>query len=457
MRFGWKRWAALLVVFAVGLGMTAYAADDDPNAITNNIYKKGFKLQTADKNFGIRFFSAMQLRFTMMDFDPEVSGNKADYTNFYMRRARLWWDGYAFDPRFTFYFHLQLEPNSAVNTHDIWINYKFSDMLNLGAGRMKIAYGLEFLNSGFGLNFVERSVMYGETDIDKGGGYQSYPGGGTAGFGLNAENSNTGFPTGGMTLYRSQGIQLSGNNGKFEYQLGAWNGRRTRGTSNLDDNLLYVARVGFYPMGFINWLPCGDVNMTEKLKIGIIGSYYNESKTRNKLGDGSSTSLYEADDSGLNLAFMLRYRGFSADVEWSEETYDLGTVRTTGGSVIGDYEFDREGIRYAFGYMVVPKKVEIVARYAEIERLSGGTVEDAIISGLGLATIGGDSYLERKIYEHTVGVNWYLNQGHQHKFFIDYTQLTRELDLVYDETTKASHSSLDQEDDRFRAMLQFKF
>ncbi|NJN64711.1 MAG: hypothetical protein HC882_07415 [Acidobacteria bacterium] len=156
MRNTFRILAAMTAVAVLGMGAMAFAADEDPMAMSAK-YGKGFKLTTKDKNFSMRFFSAIQLRYTMMNYEDKVSGNEVDYSNFFMRRARLWWDGNAFDPRFKYYFHLQLEPQGGVNLHDAWVSYDFNKMATLGVGRNKIAYGLEFLNSGFGLNFIERS------------------------------------------------------------------------------------------------------------------------------------------------------------------------------------------------------------------------------------------------------------------------------------------------------------
>ncbi|NJN64710.1 MAG: hypothetical protein HC882_07410 [Acidobacteria bacterium] len=310
--------------------------------------------------------------------------------------------------------------------------------------------------------------MYGETDISD-GGLSKYPGGGTASFPLNGEDANTGFQTGGMTLFRSQGVQLSGQNEHFEYQLGVWNGRRTRATNNPDDNHLYALRFGWYPMGFINWLFSGDLEHSEKLKLGFTGSYYMETSTHSAVnvdvdpgttGTQTAVDRYEGDDSGYAISAVLRYRGFSADFEWAEETYDVGTITRNGTPIDSNsYEWERAGMRLNLGYFIKKGKIELVGRYAQIERLVDGTVRDAEVSGLKLATLDGVRGLEKMIYEYTVGVNWYLNEGHQHKFFVDYSMLTRE----FEKNPEAGGSSTsvgspgDQEDDRIRAMLQFKF
>jgi phosphate-selective porin len=156
-----------VVVVLLAIATSGWAGIPDDVAET---YDLGFKLTTADERFSLRLWGALQLRYTYLDYDERVEGNETNYSNFYMRRARVWFAGNAFDKRFTYYLHIQLEPSNGVNLHDAWLEYNFDDLLILGAGRNKIPYGVEFINSGFGLQFVERSVFSGETDIDAPGG-----------------------------------------------------------------------------------------------------------------------------------------------------------------------------------------------------------------------------------------------------------------------------------------------
>jgi hypothetical protein len=432
------------------------APKPNPNALTRNSYGGGFRLGTDDGRFLMRIFAATQFRYTYMTFDDRVSGNELDYSNFFMRRARLWWDGHAYSPKFTYYFHVQLEPSSAVNLHDAWINYAFHPMFQIGSGRNKIAYGLEFLHSGFGLNLVERSVMYGETDINAGGGFSRFPGGGTQGFGLSGEQANTGFPVGGLCLFRSQGIQVSGRNGDkgsvFEYQAGIWQGRNTRGASNQANNHIYVARAGFYPNGWINWLFEGDHANSPSMKVGVLGSVYSRKQYLTRNAAGVAVPRYEGRDSGFNLAGMLRYRGFSADLEYGNESYEM-----TDPNLVGPSEFDRGGWRAQLGYFVQPATVEVVGRYAEIQRLKDPTVQAVRNTGLGFATIDGRPAVEDKIREVTFGVNYYLSGAqHQHKLFFDVSRLNRDF-AGFVEGNNLVGGTPTQGDTRFRAMLQFKF
>jgi hypothetical protein len=362
----------------------------------------------------------------------------------------VWFAGNAFDPRFTYFIHIQLENTNATNLHDAWLEYRLGPMLIIGAGRNKIAYGLEFLNSGFGLQFVERSVFSGETDIDFGLG-PIYPGGGTWFFALNAE-ALTGFATGGMDLHRSQGVQLRGLNGSettptFEYQVGIWQGRGTRGRKNTDNNHLYSLRVGYHPWGWIDWRFQGDDPASERYRLGLFASAYTQR---------SHGIAGEFDEGGYNLAVVNRYRGLSVDAEWGVESFDYKDF---------DGDFDRRGWRIQAGYMFRPDKFEVVARYAEIERLRPPTYRAAMDSGLEVAELfDGDQWvpqLEGKISEITVGFNWYINGGHRHKLQIDASRLIREF---ADDPNAAVHGEpapivalADQEDHRVRVMVQLVF
>jgi hypothetical protein len=415
------------------------------------VYDNGFKLSSRDNRFSLKLYGAIQFRYTLLDYDRLVAGNSTTYSNFFLRRARVWLQGHAYDPRLSYYIHIQLEPTRTVNAHDVWLEYQLNDLVRLGVGRNKIAYGLEFLNSGFSLNFVDRSVMYGETDIDSTTDRDaSYPGGGTARF-ANTSFSDIGFATGGMTLYRSQGVQLRGHRGSdtsstFEYQAGIWQGRSTLGASNASNRHLFSLRVGYYPWGFVDWIHQGDGTSSPGYKLGMTGSTYRTSSTR---GGGF-------DEDGINIALMNRYKGFSADFEWAREHYDFQNLHD---------DLEREGWRAHFGYFVRAETVELVARLSEIQRLKNPTYENATVSGLGVASLtdleGESIGLERSIQEATIGLNWFRNDWHRHKLQFDLTRFVRQFaadpDAMIDGQLRPITRARDQVDYRFRALVQLKF
>ncbi len=453
---GLRLHAIVVLVCALLVTSAAVADEDEPESGASPVkvvYDQGFRLDSADGRYALRINLGVQLRYSYVDYDPRVRDNQSDYSNFYMRRARLIFTGNAFDPRFTYFMHIQLEPSRAVNAHDLWLEYAFSDLLRVGAGRNKIAYGLEFLNSGAGLGMVERSVFSGETDIDAGpdgAPGPRFPGGGTERFAL-SWLADSGFATGGLVLYRSQGVQLRGQRGTaatptFEYQVGLWQGRSTTGLSNDGTSHLYSARVGYHPWGFVDWRFVGDGEGSERFKLGLLASLYSNSGE-----DGGGYSEH-----GANLAAMLRYRGASADLEWGVESFDFDRRADT---------FERSGWRVELGWFAVPAKLELKARYATITRLEDPSFERAIASGLGVAELAdGEGWapaVEREIAETSIGLNWFVNGWHRHKLQFDLSRLERGFAADPAAAIDGEPSPIpawpEQVDYRARAMVQLYF
>ena len=442
----------LISVIVVPVSAEESEGKKPSNSILAN-YDRGFRFATKDNAFALRMNGLLQVRYTYVDYDPAIRYNQDNYSNFFVRRARLYFSGHVGSPRFTYLFHAQLEPSQGLNANDLWVEYRFSDWFQLGAGRNKISYGLEMLNSGSALGMVERSVMYGETDIDLGNASvpgPRFPGGGTSRFGLSSSSFDTGFATGGLNLYRSQGVQLQGKKGSaatstIEYQLGLWQGRSTNSLANSGSDHLMSLRVGYHPWGFIDWKVVGDVEESERFRLGVIGSIY--------VNRSDDPDNYE--EGGYNIAAMARWRGWSVDVEWGAETFDYADF--------GD-DFDREGWRLSLGWFVVPATWEIRGRYAEIQRLRRPTYRHAMDSGLGVPEVwNGDDWtpaLEAKISEITVGVSVRI-LGWRNKLVFDLSRLTREFaadpDAVIDGETEPIAEAPDQVDHRVRAMVQLVF
>jgi len=446
---------SMILVVAVFLATVSAATEEvteDEKKPLRVFYDKGFRLGSPDDNFSLRINGLLQVRYSYVDYDPMIRFNQEDYSNFFVRRARLYFWGHSGSPRLTYFIHVQLEPNQGLNANDLWVEYEFSDLLRLGTGRMKISYGLEFMNGGSALGLVERSVFSGETDIDFGSLVNEgprYPGGGTERFAL-SWFAYTGFAAGGMNLYRSQGVQLRGQRGSdatptFEYQVGLWQGRSTSSLSNGGSGHLVAARVGYHPWGFVDWRVVGDVDHCESFKLGVIGSVYR-----------NSSEVYDRfDESGYNLAGVARYRGWSVDAEWGTESYDFEDFTD---------DFDREGWRVALGWFVVPKKLELRARYAAITRLVDPSFETANRSGLWTAQVWDDEgwapAIESEITETSIGASYRLFAW-RNKVAFDASRLVRSFaadpDAIVNGVPSPIAKASDQIDYRVRLMVQLVF
>jgi hypothetical protein len=296
-------------------------------------------------------------------------------------------------------------------------------------------------------------VFSGETDIDAGpdgAPGPRFPGGGTERFAL-SWLADSGFATGGLVLYRSQGIQLRGHRGTtstptFEYQAGLWQGRSTTGLSNDGTSHLYAVRVGYHPWGFVDWRLVGDGESSDRLKLGLLASAYANS------GEGGGGFS----EHGYNFAAMLRYRGFSADAEFGTELFDFDSRAD---------DFERAGWRTELGWFILPGKFELKARYATIVRLEDPTFERAVASGLGVAELadahGWVAALEAEISEASIGCNYFLGAWHRNKLQFDASRLERRFaadpGAVIDGVPTPIAGAPDQVDYRVRAMVQLFF
>jgi len=419
-------------------------------------YDKGFFIKTQDENFLLKTNIFLQFRYTYLPFDRTVNANDEDWSNFFVRRARVVFSGNAPNKDWTYFFHIQLEPTGAVNLHDGYVTWKKYPYAQVQFGRSKLPYGLHFWQSAIYLNGVERSIFSGETDPDGKEDTKKWPGG-NANFQVSNEDSVTKFPLGGLHLFRSQGVQLQGDinlfdqDGFLQYWAGVYNGRNSKGLPNHDSSHLWVGRISINPFGKYNLIQQGDIDYSKTPKVCFLFSGFHDTDRLSQVrsstdGKAQAVNSYDYKGSGYDLAALFRYRGFSADAEYGYERFKQDRE---GGNT-----WNRFGYRFDAGYFVIQKKFEVVARYAYVERLKGNTLEKSNASGLGLVSVNGgtNNAIEDNLKEYTVGLNYYL-YGHNLKIFVDYSYLVREFIPVPGSTVSVD----DQNDNRYRAMIQFYF
>ena len=420
-------------------------------------YDKGFYVKTPDENFFLKTNLFLQFRYTYLPFDRTVNANDEDWSNFFLRRARVVFSGNAPNKDWTYFFHIQLEPTGAVNLHDAYVTWKKYPYAQVQFGRSKLPYGLHFWQSASLLNGVERSIFSGETDAYGKDDTRKWPGGNANNFQVSNEDSVTKFPLGGLHLFRSQGVQLQGDinlfdqDGFLQYWAGVYNGRNSKGLPNHDSGHLWVGRISINPFGKYNLLQQGDIDYSKTPKVCFLVSGFHDTDRLNKVrsstyGTEQSVNSYDYNGSGYNLAALFRYRGFSADSEYGFERFEQDR---SGGDT-----WDRFAYRLDAGYFIIPKKFEVVARYAYVERLEDNTLAKSLASGLGLVSVNGgtNNAIEDNLKEYTVGLNYYF-YGHNLKLVVDYSYLVREFIPVPGSTVSVD----DQNDNRYRAMVQFYF
>ncbi len=451
----------------LGLPYRAEASSSGDESVTVK-WQNGFRIMDkgAEDFYYLRLRVAFQFRYTYMWLDDYIPEN-SDYNwnNFFLRRLRLFADGNAPSKDWKYFLHIQLEPKSKVNVPDAYVQWQRYRFCRIQFGRMKIPYGLEYWQSGFAQNGVERTIFSGETDVDGkakdifGNKIDRFWPGGNANFPVSGHTlKGTLFPVGGLMLYRSQGVDLNGDihvpgfndQGTFQYWVGVFNGRDTQGFANPTDQMLYSVRVAYAPLGKWNLFHQGDWPNTQSPKVVFLASFASYTDTASQYYDTALDDYVDKDygirDTGYNLAVLLRYRGFSVDLEYGWENFNM-----QGETADNRDDYDRLGGRVNIGYFLVPSKWEIVFKWAYLERIHDNDRLSSLRTGLGLVETEDGEAVERNLQQYTVGINWYLH-GHNQKIALDYSYMLRVLKGV----DPAVHVD-DQHDYRVRLMYQHFF
>lgn len=467
-----------------------------PASNINAYWKDGFRIEYRDpkdqNEYKFRFRTGIQMRYTYIRPDHIVNKNTEDYSNFNLRRARFFIDGSAPNKDWEYFTHVQLEPNSGVKLQDAtvqWRKYKFA---RVQVGRMKIPYTIEHWQSGFMQNGGDRTIFAGDSENDSdqfGARTYNFPSDNAKLLTSNQELAN-GFPAGGMTLFRSQGVALNGyvdmfgQKDFFTYWLGVYNGRDTGGLTNTDSQMLYAARVGFNflpgsdpdgpmgPGGFNHYSMQGDYgyNTTPLAALVLagftnkdrVGSYFDTKlDTSNNNAGVKKSGLHDVENYGFDAALLFRYLGFSIDLEGAWEEF----IQNPSGSAsaLPEETWDRWALRANVGYFFVPKKWEGVFKAAYFRRLDGNNLENSMRSGLGLVNLKDGYAVEDDLQQYILGVNYYLN-GFNHYITTDVRWMRREFNKISTKDAKAlgftspiSHSPGDQNDVGFRVQYQYFF
>ncbi len=459
---------------------------------TKAYWKNGFRMEykpaDSEYEYKMRIRAGVQFRYTYVDTDNDVPSNAENYSSILARRLRLFVDGTAPTSDWKYYLHIQLEPQGKVNTHDAFIQWQKYKFAKVQFGRMKIPYSMEYWQSGFMQNGADRTIFTGDSEYDYDQfGQRTYdiPGDNARLRVGNLVDKNNGFPTGGMLLYRSQGINVNGTVDMFglkqflAYWTGIYNGRDTRGVTNGNSDMLYVGRLGINflsgsdpkgplgPKGFRNYFMQGDYGYnTKPLASFVMASFYNRTtapkyynatlNASDKFNRGTTTSdKHDASNYGFNGCFLFRYMGFSADLEAGWEEF----IQAPGKDL--EQTWDRWGARANLGYFIVPRKWEVTFKFAHMNRLDNANAVNSLESGLGLVELDDGYVVEKDMQQYRLGVNWYLHGFNQY-ISAEVGLFHRNFDKISDAEAALvgvtpSDSNDSQDDVRFRIQYQHWF
>lgn len=249
----------------------------------------------------------LTLRFRMqnllaLSFDEDFTLTQTDAR---VKRLRLRFDGYIYSPKLVYSIQLgftsydtETLPNGNSNiVRDAIVYYVPDPTWNIGFGQTKIKANRARINSSSALQFVDRSIVNSEFNLDRDFGF-----------------------FGEYNLPRREGFTLS-----FKGSVTLGEGRNWGASSN--GGLAYTGRLELYPLGRFSAkgdVIEGDFDYEEQVKILLAGAYsYNHKASRL---DGQRGGIMPG-DATRNLGsyfadFILKYRGFALYTDFMGRSCD---------------------------------------------------------------------------------------------------------------------------------------
>ncbi len=512
MKMYYRTQCLIVCGICIGIGwLRPVRAEQSEQPESKVSWRDGFRLEQTNpkegKSYRFRFRTAIQPRFTYVATDGRTQaadlpsgkkrpGNSDDFCSFNMRRLRFYVDGSAPNPDWSYYVHLQLEPQSGVNAHDAIIEWRRWPQMRIQFGRMKIpAFGLEFWQSGFMQNGTDRTIFTGDSENDTdlfGGTTYDFPGGNSR-YRVGGHLLQNGFSTGGLTLYRSQGININGSldllgsKQALAYWMGLFNGRDSKAWASVGADLLVSFMLGINflpgsdpegplgPSGFANYTMQGDFGYNQKpLGALVLSSFRQEQAVPVYYAPDATqagwmrvvSAKHDVENYGFDAALLFRWYGFSLDLEFAWEEFIQQDDELKG---FGRTLWNRSAYRANLGMFVVPKTIELTAKYADVSRIDDNNLEKSLASGLGLVKREDVWVVEDGLRQVIFGINLYLD-GFSHFITADFSWMSnrfkpvgleeaqRVLQVDGSEAEELFEANPDGQDDiRLRCMYQFIF
>lgn len=298
---------------------------------------KGVTFQPKDKWYKLTMRFRMQ-NMVGMSFNDRFSLEK---TEAQVKRLRLRFDGYIYSPKLTYSIQLGFTPYDAkpVNgnmniVRDAMVYYIPNSTWNIGFGQTKIKANRARMNSSSALQFVDRSIVNSEFNIDRD-------------FGFFGEYNKRLFADFNIV---ARGSVTSGDGRNFQ--------------SAEKSGFAYTGRLEFFPMGRFKALGDvfeGDYEREDKPKLLVAGGYsFNDRALRLKgqtgdlIVDKQSRSL-----SNYYLDLIFKYNGFAFYTDWMGRVCNDPFIRV--GDEIDQTVYTGNGVNVQTSY-IFPSKWEIAAR-----------------------------------------------------------------------------------------------
>lgn len=406
--------ALLLAAFAIAAAPARSFAE---SMIDGEIgYNKGLYYKSADGRFKIRQNFRIQFRVDDISGANSDSGTKSE-TDFMVRRLKLKYGGHAFEQWLKYGFQLAGSAGRADREDDIEIEDAFvvfakNRAADLKAGRYKIPYEREVLNSSSALQFVDRShIQQFVIDSDRADGVSV---GGILGnkFAYRTglfQYDNEKFEGAERMLFAGR-IQTNLCCGELKYSSGSFS---AGGDYKIKPNF---AKVPILAIGVGWFYRRGEERTFTAEGAAGIAPVVRTLKDVNTAAGATVDAVFQIERANLEAAFhygsaklqSVVNASLGADNAVGGRGEDADTEPSVGTNSFGHYAYRVQG-----GYMVLPG-LEIATRFASANYDSDSSEKDK--------------------WEWTTGLNCYIAK-HRAKVQFDYTYGSEENPAGKDDKT----------------------
>ena len=336
------------------------------NDVIDVIYDDGIVFKTADNNYSMKLNSRIQGIFSY-----ENPGGSPNISTYKVRRARILASGNIYAPWLKYSTQTTLEGGTAA-IRDAYLEASYYEWLTPRLGQYKVPFDREFLDGGFNLQLIERSIASTE-----------------------------------FSLQRDIGLQFSGKKvlGSLDYSVGIFNGSGGN-QNNVDNDYMYVGRLVWNIWGSHPYSESAVDNPSHPLfALGIAGAYMpglepgERATLAGKLGSTAIVPV-ESDVIQWTADLAYKYHNFSLMSGYHYRNIDPKDATPFGKQ-------DAWGFYLQSGFFIVPRHFEIAGRYAYIDPDNPEKISN------------------NQETEYTLGLNYYLS-GHNVKAGINYSLFSTE-------------------------------
>lgn len=348
-----RRFKYLLLLIFIGLTFQFEA-----QTVTDNKFGKGiYNVIAKDSSYSMKFAIRMQSLYIGEWDVNDSTGIENGNSQFLVRRARLKFGGFAYSPKLVYKVEIGLTNRdiSGASSHtkgaprvilDALIKWNFYNNFSLWAGQTKLPGNRERVVSSANLQFVDRSKLNSNFNID-----------------------------------RDMGVQL-----RHHFELGdnfivkeMFSVSQGEGRNITDANLggyQYTGRIELLPFG--KFASKGDyigsaIKREDKPKLAIGGTYdFHDRAVKTKSNQGSYMDIdggngyFETDVTTIFADLMFKYQGVSIMAEYAMRSAENANAINSDGTATGDVISVGSAMNFQMGYMF-KSNWEVAGRYTSID------------------------------------------------------------------------------------------